>query len=479
MTKDLRIKPLSSEEVSIIYERCLEYLSTRGIKVDYAPALDKLDKAGAAVDKESRLVRFPRDVIEAALKKAPRGFTLASRDGKRDMVIPHPTGSFYVRNGSGPIMYLDPKTNKYHDMRLTDVERVGQLLQLMDNIDICAFPSPTDAPRQTADIYGLRALIENTTKHINIQPYTAGSAKYLLELGEVAAGGKDALRRKPVVSITPNTTNPMGIKDADAEALIQACEHGIPVQVDSLPAAGGTSPATIMGTVLQICIELLGSVTVVQLLNPGNPVFAFPLPFMMDMASGQSLQSATESVLAEIAAVQVIKEAFQIPSNTYAFSTDSSIPDGQSMLEVAIKGAVVCLAGSDIISGAGAMEAYRGFSPIQLIVDNMLVSIFKRLRTGLIVDEDALAWEEIIGTAQLSGHYLDREHTLRHCRDFIRPELFAHVSIMSGLPGKDFYSRAMEKYLELEKKLKPLELAPELKRELDRIVKHADEHLVK
>ena len=79
------------------------------------------------------------------------------------------------------------------------------------------------------------------------------------------------------------------------------------------------------------------------------------------------------------------------------------------------------------------------------------------------------------------GHFLERAHTLRHCREALRPELFVSQpsEVWSSEGSKDLYTRAAEKYEELKKKFQPQPLAEDVQRELNRIVKQADERLVK
>ncbi len=476
-----QLKLLSPEEVSTIYDKSLELLSGKGVKVGHLQALKMLDKAGAQVDFDSHQVRFPRDIIEMALQKVPHTLMLANRNEHKDIILPNPTGTFYTRNGSGALNYLDPDSNTYHDMTVAYVERCGQLMEALDQIDLCAFPSPSDVPEETADIHALKALLENTSKHINIQPYSVESVEYLLELGMVVAGSKEALRKRPIISLTPNAFSPMAIKDVDAEVIIQACRYGVPIQVATLPTAGATSPATIAGTVLQTIVELLAMIVVVQLINSGNPVFAFPCIFTLDMVTGRSIQASAEAILARMATIQLLKDAYHVPVNAYALGTDSAIPDGQSMIQTALTGVSVSMAGADILSGAGMVDAYLGISPVQMVIDNMLVGILRRVNSGVKVDDDTLAWKEILDTVPMTGHYLERAHTLKHCRDAIRPELFVYVpaEIWRSEGGKDLYTRALDKYRGIKKGLKPLELPKEVQMELDWTVKKADEHLVK
>ena len=71
MESGLQLKLLTTEEITTIYEKCQEVLSKKGMKIDHPHALKMLDKAGARVDFESRQVRFPKDIIKAALDNVP------------------------------------------------------------------------------------------------------------------------------------------------------------------------------------------------------------------------------------------------------------------------------------------------------------------------------------------------------------------------------------------------------------------------
>lgn len=76
---------------------------------------------------------------------------------------------------------------------------------------------------------------------------------------------------------------------------------------------------------------------------------------------------------------------------------------------------------------------------------------------------------------------MERAHTLKHCREAIRTELFISQSrgVWSAEGGKDLYTQALDKYEELKKRLQPKELPGDVQNELNRIAKHTDEHLVK
>ena len=80
METDLKV--LSDAEVIQVHERSLSLLATTGIRVDTARGRKIFKSAGADVDAKTRIVRFPRSLIEESLKLAPKKFTLGGRRKK-------------------------------------------------------------------------------------------------------------------------------------------------------------------------------------------------------------------------------------------------------------------------------------------------------------------------------------------------------------------------------------------------------------
>ena len=96
------------------------------------------------------------------------------------------------------------------------------------------------------------------------------------------------------------------------------------------------------------------------------------------------------------------------------------------------------------------------------------------------VDDDTLAWKEIFDTVP-GGHFLERPHTLKHCREELRTELFVSdpIEVWSSEGSKDLYTRTLDKYRELKKKMQPQQLPEDVQEEMNLIMKRANERLVK
>ncbi len=73
------LQVLSSEECARVHEESLDVLEQTGVRVDTPVGRQILKEAGAQVDENTRIVRFPQNLIEQALGLAPKDFTLGAR----------------------------------------------------------------------------------------------------------------------------------------------------------------------------------------------------------------------------------------------------------------------------------------------------------------------------------------------------------------------------------------------------------------
>ena len=483
MVNSVELKVLTTKEVGTIREKCLEFLSTKGVKVEHPEVLKILDREGAQVNFDDQNVRFPKDIIEAALRSAPRSFSLWGRRNYSEyyeMAVPHPNSLFYTATNTGAVTYHDPISNTFRNVTVTDTAEWAQIMEVSEGIDVCAFPTIGDVPGEIADIFALKTYFENTSKHVWIQPHSAESMKYLLELSIVLAGSKENLKKRPIVSVCSNSVTPLQFVSMEMNTLLQCSRHGVPLYLCALPGAGATSPVTIAGTVLLSGMENLAHVVMSQLIEPGTPVFCGHHRLTLDMATGRDLLTSVEAILGEMASAQFIKEAFQLPTFAWGYGTDSHIPDEQSMIDGTLIGQLVALAGTDVLEGAGGLDACLTINPVQLIIDNILAGIFKRVKAGVKVDDDTLAWKELLSIAP-GDNFLELAHTLKHCRDALRPELFVRDPRETWVSesSKDLYTRALDKYIELKKGLKPQQLPEDVQKEMNLILKQARDCLVK
>src|SRR5271157_3080493 len=78
MSAPLRI--LSDEQLRMIHNASLTVLGETGMMVDHAKAREVLEAAGASVSHDSKVVKFPRPLVEEKLALVPSSRRRARRD---------------------------------------------------------------------------------------------------------------------------------------------------------------------------------------------------------------------------------------------------------------------------------------------------------------------------------------------------------------------------------------------------------------
>ncbi len=469
---------IDDERLEFLRDKVLDLLARHGVKMEHPEVVAKLAGAGAEVDPETLNVRLPRDLVERSLAQAPGSLRLAARGGG-DLEIPRPDGTFHLRTGTGSHGWIDLETGGYRKVTIADVADWGRLSEGLEEVAFCATPFANDVPSQSADVHGIATLLANTSKHLWVQPYSTGSIDYLARLAAAAAGGEDALGEASPVSIIACSFTPLEFKHMDLEVVRRAAPLSIPIHACSLPAAGGTAPLTMAGLMVMAAAEILALVAAVQAVAPGAPVIATPLIFALDMRSGRSLQTSVEAMLGAAGAVQLMKRAFGLPVHTYGSGTDSPDIDGQSMIERALLGLMVGLSEADILGGAGQLEVATAVSPLQLVIDDEIAGMVRRLVSGLGIDDETVAWDELMAI-EPGSHFLTSRHTLRHCREGYAPKTFTRLARSNwnqeGSP--DLAARAGERCRAILGAERPPHLSEDAAREIADIVEAADRHLI-
>jgi len=483
MARDLSVRILSTDEVEFLKDKIQILLSTKGIKIEHPEVMEILKKAGAEVSESSGLVKFPKQLFDEALKQVPREFTLAGIDPKNDLHFPHPQGLFHTRTCTGGMYYPNENENgEYHHILIEEVAEWTKLINALENINFWSLPStnPIGFPAETIDIHTFDTVLRNTTKHGWVQPYEAENIKYLIEMAAAVVGGKEQLRKKPIISAICCSVPPLTFKYMDMNIIYECCKAGVPLQPCSLPAAGANVPITPSGIALVACAEVMAMIIMAQIIAPGTPCVATPLLFEMDMLTTVTTQSAMSTTMGRMIAMQLFQEGYGIPAHTYATGTDSCTLDGQSGFEQASLSHMVALAGASVLGGAGQLETAKAINPLQLIIDNDVFGMVKQLKGGSVVDEEAVAWADIMALTDHEG-FVAKKHTFRHFRDGYRAKTFSRDSRTAWVEkgSKDIVARAKDQYELIKQNYVPINLPVDVIQELDSIVKRADQELGK
>ncbi len=474
------IRFLSETDIDRLHDRSLHLLEKVGVQIQHEEALERLEEAGAFVDRQTSIVRFPGNMVEESLKAVPQKYKFAGRNSKYDISFPLPEKEFITRTNTGAPHYVVPRTNELCDI-VTSAQQAEwtRLCDAMSNVDYVASPFIGDKPLETSGLYAMKSMFEHTEKHIWIQPYNSETLPYIMEMACAVAGGKDELRKRPVMHITVGAVSPLTFKFMDTEALRLSGEYGVPVTIYTLPSMGGTAPVTIAGIVLLTNVELLAGNVITQSFHPGTPVHFLGHKFLIDMASGNLKHCAVEAIIAAAANSELSIRKYGIPFHTYGSGSDSMIPDGQSMIERTFQGLLVAIGEGKVFGGLGQIETVNAISPTQLVIDNDIIGMIRIARHDINWDDEHLA-ADVISEVGPGGQFLDHNHTYNHFRETFRPRTFNKKTRSEWIAEgkqKTIVDNANDILDEIMKSHQVTPLPTEIAKELDRIVKRADEHI--
>ena len=478
MGDPLRLRLLTSDQVSTMREKCLYLLSKQGMKIDHDRVLAMLADAGADIDHGTRVARFPVDLVETALKTVPRELTVKGAEERHDCRIPHPDGLFYSCTNIQSMLHHDVDSGRFEDNTAQRFAEWCQLIEILEHANICAIQTPMDVPAESAEVHALNIQMQNTTKPLWMHAFSLEAVPFMFELMVARMGSIEALRERTLVIINPGTVSPFIIKTMDAEEILQACHHGVPISADGHVMAGFVSPVTVAGSVLQNCAEVLAHVIVCQVIKPGHPIMMTQFNVPGDMATGFSTLATPAANIQRSAGVQLCKEGFGIPVSGCPIMTDTYVSDGRAVAEKALGGLMSIMAGMDIVYGLGRLGGASLASPAQLVIDNQLIALLKEYVGGVQVDDEYLAVDEIL-EAGIGGSFVRSKHTLRHCRDYVEPSLFRFQlqQTWEAEGEKDLYERAVDEYRRLQTQIKPVDLPDDVRCEMDAVVARADKAL--
>jgi len=461
-----------------IHEGSIEILEESGIRILNDDVLGKLYDAGFPVDFEEKKVKIPSAFILRALETCPKEFSLFGRKAENQILL-KADGNIFTRSTGGPEFILNPETQQKEPLTLASVANYTKLIDALPNIKYVKNIWPNDVPFNVRDVHTVFIMLKNTGKHLIVQPYSAASLDYIVDIISLISDDNRRSIKKPLVSFYISITSPLQFDKESIEMLIKAGECRIPILMNSTPLAGGTCPVTIAGMVVLINAEILAGITIHQHFNPGSPIIYTPRPYIFDMNTGICAHGYIENSLASIILVHLVKSMYKIPIEILGPATDSKTVNLQSILERVFLTFVPCFAYPNLIAGAGNLESSSLVSPIQLIIDNEIFGIMYRAIHGVEVSDNTLA-VDLIKEMGSGASYLQSDHTFLNFRKELYLSNFLDREfreIWESKGERDLTDTALSIYKKIMASHEPPPLEHDKEVEITKLIKCAEKEL--
>jgi trimethylamine--corrinoid protein Co-methyltransferase len=288
-------------------------------------------------------------------------------------------------------------------------------------------------------------------------------------MAALLAGGKAALRKRPLLSIMECTVSPLSHDGGSLEAALVGAEYGLPVGFMSMASSVSSAPATPAGNLLVANAEVVSGLALIQLAFPGAPVYYAAAQTVMDPKSGAYTGGGPEDFLFG-AASNRLADFYRVPLSMGSFATGAKEPNWQAGLENSLSTFMASVSMSDMLLGIGLLAGSTVWSYAQMIMDCEIFGIVVKMMEGIAISEETLAVDAIKEVGP-GGTFLTHPHTKRHMRELWLNSLLDRRPISVWERGKDGAPDwALEKARKILGGHHPEPLTAELDRDLRGII---------
>ena len=444
----------------------METLETIGFANSLPSCVDLVTAAGGSLTSDGRLL-MPRALVEDALEKAAKNITLYAQDPRFDLDLSD--SRTYFGTAGAAVHVVDTVKREYRESTAQDLYDAARIVDQMEHIHFfqrSMVLRDIENPAEM-DFNTCYASIAGTRKHVGTSFVDPAHAHQAIDMLEMVAGGEQAWRERPFVSLSCCFVVPPMRFAEDACRVLEVCvERGMPILLLAAGQAGATSPASLAGAVVQEVAEVLGGFVYVNLLKPGHPAIFGTWPFVSDLRTGaMSGGSGEQAVL--MAACGQMGRFYGLPTGIAAGMADAKLPDAQSGYEKSYTNTLAGHSGANLIYEAAGMQAsLLGCCLESYVIDNDMLGAINRTIRGIEVNDISLSVDTIRDVC-IGGpnHFLGHDQTMALMqRDYVYPEMGDRLSPKEwnekGRP--DLLETARARVAEILSGPRPSHLSPEL-----------------
>jgi len=469
---------LSAADVRRLEAAIFETLAEVGVRFPLERALDVLERGGCRVDRASQVARMSEEVVRAALQAAPGAPLLAARDPRCDIVLDG--SACHLSNDGCGVRVIDPHTGELRPSTRQDVADSARFVDAVPQVSFYWGPVVTaeDVPPETRPLHELEAIFGNTSKHFQaVDVVGADMARRAVEMASVVAGGAEELRRRPIMSLIACPIDPLSNEAVSLEAALVCAEAGVPVGFLSLTLACASAPATMAGNLVVNMAAVLAGIALLQLAQPGAPVFLAGAPSVMDLKTGGYTGGSPEDYVLAAAATQLAHH-FGFAMNMGTMASGAKTPGWQAAVDDALSTLASVSAGAEMMSGCGLLDGSKTLSYAHLLLEAEIYGIMQKVAGGIEVSDETLA-VDVIRRVGPNGTYLADKHTRTHLGEIWRPGVWDRTPYDAWLAtgGRGALEDAEERAREILASHAPDPLPQDVRAELRRLVAAADAEL--
>lgn len=436
---------LSYEERKLVHEKSIQILENVGIKCESEKILALMEQKGAMVDYDSSVIKMDKKLIEDSVLLCPKRFTLGARNPKYRVEMPNPE-TWMTLDGCG-VKVIDFETGKRRNAVTQDIINSLKIFEEMDMGRIAWSPLlAQDMPTHSTEVRAYLMSFIHTSKHIQTGLDKPEETVYLKAALREILGDDNTIRDQKICSMIYCPIAPLVHEATMMEAYFELGDLDVPILVLPMPAPGSTGPASLYSSIALANAEVLSSIVIYQTAHPGRTIIYGDASGTLNFSTGAFLEGAAETVL-QTGALAEMAQYYNMPSIVSGCVTDATETGPQALLEKMSTTLPLFLNGADFAIGMGLLECSFCSALEQLVVDNEIAQICRRLTKGVNISPETDFYEDIIQIGP-GGHFLKQKTTrnARNGNEFYFPKLTERNSydIWESKGKPNLYSNARD-----------------------------------
>jgi len=416
------IQVFDEREEEAIHHTMLRIVDEVGFVVEDETILERLAAFGGRVDRPATRVTFSPGLVES--------FVADSEKFDWEAVQPSVDGYAGVYQGH----YLNPETDDYEPWTLPTLLRYLKVAHYLEHtradisivFQVGGVPSEALVPffhYLAFKLFGRSAAGVTDVRHCPavLEMCEAAASEMGVDVGEVFRGCVYLI-------------SPLKLGHQEARVFAFFADRGIRVGIGHMLSAGGTGPVTLAGSItLNLAQDVFTNI--VQRAYFGGRHFSIGCSISpLDMRTGMYTYGRPEKEICNVAMAQMARR-YGAPYGGHCGHSDAKRPSVEAGFQRALGSIPTLMACGHTYISCGLLSVDEIFSPVQMIIDDEMVSALQRFARGFEVSEETLAFD-VIKEVGPGGGFLDTEHTARHHRgELWEPRVFSRQMLAGWQRG--------------------------------------------
>ena len=482
---------LNKADVPRLADAVMEVLERVGVLCQNDEILAALADAGAQVDRQRQLVRFPRALVEryadewrreaqAGQGREPELFSQFGRAQSEDeRSAAQQAHSGWFKPAALPVFGTQVAQFVYDDE--TGERRPGNcrdFIRLIQLADVLHPEMPAghsllleDVPPLLEPLEAALLLAEYAHRPGPAFAWNVRQIDYLSEMGEML-GIPDWFDWGAICF-----AHPLRFDKDVADKLVQRVRSGEPTGLTSMAIAGVSAPVTVAGFVVVAAAEFIATWIAARTINPAVPLGGSMWGGAVDMRTGAVSYCSPDAMVRAFATVEFLEHwcgtRVAVGGGEYC---DAREPGWYATLEKAYKAmTIAAFTGQYPMLGQGMLECGKTISAAQLLIERDWAAGTNLLGAPIEVTPETIALDAILEVGiGLEHNHLETEHTLRHFRRTLwAPALFDRSGWNGPASDEALLSRARARVEELLASYRKPDVDPDVLAHMRQVVERA------